>query len=114
MFELLAQTEPVVNSPNFIQSITPYVPLILVVLIMYFFVFNAKRKDEKSRKSMIEQLKKGDRVQTIGGVLGTIVTADNDEIVVKVDESTNTKIRFTRTAVHRVLTESSKADANLK
>ena len=108
MLELLAQTQSA--APTLVQSIMPYVPLILVVVIMYFFVINSKRKDEKTRKTMIDQLKKGDRVQTIGGVLGTIVQADGDEVVVKVDESTNTKMRFVRTAVHKVLTDATKAE----
>jgi preprotein translocase subunit YajC len=58
---------------------------------------------------MLGQLKKGDRIQTIGGVLGTVVEARDTEVLVKVDESSNTKIRFARSAIHRVL-EDDKAE----
>ena len=51
----------------------------------------------------INQLKRGDRIQTIGGILGTVVESREDEVIVKVDESSNTKIHFTRSAIHRVL-----------
>jgi preprotein translocase subunit YajC len=54
---------------------------------------------------MLSQLKRGDRVQTIGGILGTVVEARESEVVLKVDESANTKIRFSRSAIHRVLDE---------
>ena len=59
---------------------------------------------------MLDTLKKGDRVQTIGGVLGTVVEARDTDVLVKVDESSNTKIRFSRNAIHRVLDED-KAEA---
>jgi preprotein translocase subunit YajC len=54
---------------------------------------------------MLSELKKGDRVQTIGGILGTVVEARDTEILVKVDESSNAKIRFSRSAIHRVIEE---------
>lgn len=103
---LLAQSQPAGQSTTFIQSVMPYVPLILVVVVMYYFVINAKRKEEKTRKNMMESMKKGDRVQTIGGILATIVQVDGDEVLLKVDETSNTKVRFTRTAIHKVLTDS--------
>ncbi|MDB5327788.1 MAG: preprotein translocase subunit YajC [Phycisphaerales bacterium] len=114
MLELLAQTTapgaPAQPQP-LVGIIVQYLPLVAVVLLMYFFVFNAKRKDEAKRKAMIDEIKRGDRVQTIGGILGTVVQADADEITVKVDESTNTKIKFTRSAVHKVLGDKNATDA---
>ena len=50
-------------------------------------------------------LKRGDRVQTIGGILGTVVETRDGEVLLKVDEGNNTKIRFSRNAIHRVLEE---------
>ena len=52
---------------------------------------------------MLDNLKRGDRVQTIGGIIGTVVEARETEVVVKVDETNNTKIRFARKAITRVL-----------
>ncbi|MGN6506297.1 MAG: preprotein translocase subunit YajC, partial [Tepidisphaeraceae bacterium] len=65
---------------------------------------------DKERKDMIAALKKGDRVQTIGGVLGSVVQVDGDEIVVKVDETTNSKIRFVRSAIQRVISDELKTE----
>jgi preprotein translocase subunit YajC len=85
-----------------------FFPLILAMLFLYLFVFRNKSKTEKQRVSMLNALKKGDRIQTIGGILGTVVEARDDEVVVKVDESSNTKITFSRNAIHRVREEDKK------
>jgi preprotein translocase subunit YajC len=54
---------------------------------------------------MIESLKKNDRVQTIGGILGTVLDVKDNEITIKIDESNNTKMRIIPGAVSRVITE---------
>lgn len=84
---------------------TQFIPLILIVVIFYFFVIRSKRTQDKKRNEMLSQLKKGDRIQTIGGILGTVIEARETEVLVKVDESSNTKIRFARSAIHRVVEE---------
>ncbi len=61
------------------------------------------RKEKKKRAEMMSSLKKRDRVQTVGGIIGTIVELKGDEIVLKVDEGSNTRIRFARTAVQSVV-----------
>ena len=86
---------------EFFQS--PMFVLMLCVLIFYIFMMRSKKNQDKTRKSMLEQLKRGDRIQTIGGILGTVIEAKEDEVLVKVDESSNTKIRFARSAIHKVL-----------
>jgi|SRR5213075_2313042 len=92
---------------EFFQS--PMFVLMICILIFYVFMMKSKKNQDKQRKGMLEQLKRGDRIQTIGGILGTVIEAKEDEVLVKVDESSNTKIRFTRSAIHRVL-ESPKAE----
>ena len=81
-------------------------PLFIFTVILglfYLFLFKNKKSQENTRKSMLDQLKRGDRIKTIGGILGTVVEAKDDEVLVKVDESSNTKIRFARSAIHQVL-----------
>lgn len=85
-------------------------PLIIILLVFYFLIFNSKRKQDKQRQSMIDSLKKNDRIQTIGGILGTVIQIDAGEVLVKVDETSNTKIRFTRSAIHRVITDETKTE----
>jgi preprotein translocase subunit YajC len=79
-------------------------PLLIAMLaVMYFFIFRSKKTKDKQRTSMLEQLKRGDEIQTIGGIIGTVVEARETEVIVKVDETTNAKMKFSRNAIHRVL-----------
>ena len=99
-------------APGWFQLLQgPLFPLMVGVLILYLFVFRSKRQQDKKRSDLLAGLKRGDRVQTIGGILGTVVEARDSEVVLKVDESSNTKIRFSRTAIHRVVEEEKTAEA---
>ena len=94
-------------------------PLVLVFILMIFmllFSFRSKQKQEKQRQALLKAVKRGDRVQTIGGILGTVVEVrdQDDEIVVKVDESSNAKIRFIRAAIARVVEAESKEKVQAK
>jgi preprotein translocase subunit YajC len=73
----------------------------LVFLIFYFLIIRPQNKRQKETKAMLERLKKGDRVATIGGIRGTITALKDDTVVLKVDD--NTKIQFSRSAISSVL-----------
>lgn len=107
LLEILAQTTQPTSqpAPTWMVQIINMGPIILIGVLFYFMVFGSKRKTEKERQNMLSQLKKGDRIQTIGGILGTVVEARETDVVVKVDESSNTKIRFSRSAIHKVVEE---------
>ncbi|MCH8271213.1 MAG: preprotein translocase subunit YajC [Planctomycetes bacterium] len=81
--------------------------MLLPILLLFIFITSmGGRKERKRRKAMISGLKKRDRVQTQGGIIGVITEMKDDEIVLKVDEGSNTKIRFARSAVQQVLRSS--------
>jgi len=77
--------------------------IIFGVLIMLFLSTFGQRKEKKRRQALLGALKKHDRVQTVGGVIGSIVEMKPDTVVLKVDESSNTRISFARSAVQQVL-----------
>lgn len=83
-------------------------PLVLILLLLWLVVFRPKKQQEKQRTTMLNALKKGDRIQTIGGILGSVVEVRDDEVVVKVDETSNAKVTFARSAIHRVREEEKK------
>lgn len=82
--------------------------LVLVGLFVIMIILTSigPRREKKRRESMISAVKKHDRVQTVGGVIGAIVELKPDVIVLKVDESANTRITFARSAIQQVLTSS--------
>ncbi|MHC4113904.1 MAG: preprotein translocase subunit YajC [Planctomycetota bacterium] len=77
-------------------------PLILfgvMLIVMYFLLFRGPQKKQKQHKQMVNNLKKNDKVRTIGGIIGTIVDIKGDEVTLKVDESNNTKIKVASSAI---------------
>lgn len=78
-------------------------PLVLMIVLMYLLLFLPQRKERKRRDEMITSLKKSDKVQTIGGIIGTVVEVREHEVVIKVDEKTNTKMHMTPGAIQAVV-----------
>ncbi len=91
------------------QSVWPQIMLmVFLFVLMYFMLFRAPKKRQQEQQKMVASLKKNDRVRTIGGILGTIIDVRDDEIVLKIDEANNTKIRIIPSAVAQVLTDEKK------
>ena len=61
-----------------------FLPMILIFVIFYFMLIRPQRKKDKEAKAMLDSLKVGDRICTIGGIYGTISEIKNDTIVLKV------------------------------
>ncbi|HUS92503.1 MAG TPA: preprotein translocase subunit YajC [Phycisphaerae bacterium] len=79
-----------------------YVVLLGGFILLYFWMGRSRRKQESKRKEMLSALKKGDKVVTIGGIMGTIMDARPEEVTVKVDETNNVRMKFARWAVRGV------------
>lgn len=80
-----------------------------VFLIFYFLIIRPQNKKQKETRKMLDQLKKGDKVQTIGGIRGVIVSVKQDSVILKVDD--NTKMEFTRGSISSVLDAKAEAEA---
>ncbi len=78
-------------------------PLALIFVIFYIFIIRPQNKKQKETQKMIDALKKGDKIVTIGGIHGTISSTKEQTVIVKVDE--NTKIEFSRSAIASVITD---------
>jgi preprotein translocase subunit YajC len=118
MATLIAQapaTGPTTTQPHvpawakFIQSFGTLMPIILVMVLFIWMTSRSRKRQEQQKQSMLSAMKRGDKVQTIGGVLGNVVEVRDDKILLKVDESNNTKVWFARSAIHKVLGEEAEA-----
>lgn len=87
------------GDPTFI-----YLTILLLVGMVAFTLFG-QRKERKRRESLLGAIKKHDRVQTIGGIIGSVVEVKPDVVVLKVDESSNTRMTFAKSAVQQILKE---------
>ena len=82
-----------------------FVILIGFTILMFFLVLRGPRKQKQQHKQMVQALKKNDRVRTIGGIIGTVVDIKDDEVVLKVDESNNTKMHIAISAIGKNLSK---------
>ncbi len=89
--------------------VTTFVTFALIILIFYFLIIRPQKKREKETKSMLDAMKKGDKVVTIGGIYGTVVNVKEKTVVIKVDDSA--RIEFTKTAISQVLNPEKAAPA---
>ncbi len=83
-------------------------PLLLIFLVFYFFIIRPQKKKEEQRRKMIEAVKKGDRIVTIGGIHGKVVRVSDTTVLVQVDD--NTKIRLEKSAIASVESKSGKQE----
>ena len=81
------------------------VPFIFIIALLLFFSMRTKKGEQQKRDDMLSKLKKGDEVHTIGGEYGRVMDIKDDRILIKVDESSNTKIWYSRSSIHRVMGE---------
>ena len=84
---------------------SPLPILIALVAVFYFIVMRPQHREQARRRAMLAAVKKNDRVVTAGGIYGVVtnVHQEADEVTVKVDEATNTKLRVTLSSIVRVL-----------
>ena len=106
-FVLLAQQE---NGQSFGTSM--WVPFAVIGVMFYFLLIRPERKKRQELTSLLDSLKKNDRIVTIGGIHGIVVnvTKDSDEVTIRVDEGTNTKLKVTRSAISRVISDENSGD----
>lgn len=91
---------PVPTQPPTKPSVLPQLLLMAaMVVLMYFVLFRGPKKKQQEHKKMLETIQKNDRVCTIGGIIGTVVEVKGDEVILKVDESSNTRIRVRTSAI---------------
>ena len=75
------------------NGIGQFIPLILIFLIFYFFLIRPQQKKVKDHKTMVENLKRGDKVVTSGGIIGTVERVlDNDKAEIIIAENIKVEI----------------------
>lgn len=91
-------------------------PLIAIGVLFYFLLIRPQRREQARRQTMLDAIKKNDRVITAGGIYGVVMNVhrEADEVTIKVDEATNTKLRLTLGSVTRVLGDEPSAENGTK
>ena len=108
MQHFLAATDTAsTGSSNILITI---MPIILIFLVLYFLLIRPQQKRQKSRNALLNTLKKGDKVTTIGGLHGVILEMDDQTNTVVIRANDTTKLTFDRSAVNAIAQSTSVAD----
>ncbi len=77
------------------------IPFALIFVVMYFFMIRPQKKKEKAVKAMLDALKTGDRIVTIGGIYGTVTSVREDQVKIAVGNQ-KTEMNMARWAIKTV------------
>ena len=86
------------------EQLMSLMPLILLIVIMYFLLIRPQKKRDKQVNSMRASIKTGDEIVTIGGIYGTVVKTKDDQLVIQVGAD-KTKLEIARWAVSKLVNE---------
>ena len=79
------------------SSLTSFLPLLLIIVVFYFFMIRPQMKRQKDLRKYREALQKGDKVITTGGIYGKINAIKDNHIIVEIDD--NVKIKIDKSAI---------------
>ncbi len=93
------------QSDNWLRQLVGLAPIILMAVFFIWMMSRAKRQEQRQREGLLASLKKNDRVLTSGGLIGIVAALKDseDEVTLKVDESSNVRLRVLKSAIVRVL-----------
>ncbi len=69
-----------------------FLPLVLIVVVFYFFMIRPQMKRQKDLKKFREELKKGDKIVTTGGIYGKIIELSDTTLIMEVEGQSRLKI----------------------
>ncbi|NKB22180.1 MAG: preprotein translocase subunit YajC [Alphaproteobacteria bacterium] len=84
-------------------------PLVLIFVVFYFLLIRPQQKKQKQHREMLEALRRGDRVVTAGGIVGTITKASETELTVEISD--DVKVKVMRGMISDVLAKTEARDA---
>ena len=102
-FAQAAGSPPPPTNPA-IGILIQFAPIVLIFAIMYLLLIRPQQQRQKTLDAMLKNLKKGDRVVTSGGIMGTVVGVEEGKVVLRIAE--DVKVEFTKPSITQVLQES--------
>ncbi len=97
-FWMLAANQPAAQAQG--SAWSSLIMMGLIFVVFWFLMIMPQRKQQKQRNMMLSNLKKGDKVVTIGGIHGEITEFDEDDVKLRVADKV--ELKFTKSAIARV------------
>ncbi len=95
-------------------DLTSMLPLVAIFAVFYFLIIRPQQKQMKEHKDAMNALKKGDRVVTGGGIIGTVVHAPEGNAEITVDLNDTTRVTVLRATITTVLKAETANDDSAK
>lgn len=108
LWAMAAQPNPDPNAPP-PPGWVKWFPIFVMVGVFYFLIIRPQSKQRRERDNMINNLKKGDRIVTSGGLIATVVNVTGDTVDIKLNEETKAKLR--KSGIAEVLPQESAVEA---
>jgi preprotein translocase subunit YajC len=86
------------------NAMLQFLPLVLIFVVFYFLLIRPQQTKQKQHKTMLEGLRRGDRVVTGGGILATVARVVNADEV-ELDIASNVRVRVVRSTITSVLSK---------
>ena len=91
-----------------------FIPIILIFVVFYFLLIRPQQKRMKEHQAMLDAVKRGDKVVTNGGIIGTVTKVNSDERELQVEISDNVKVRVRQDMLSNVISKSDPASGEDK
>ncbi|MBR4348704.1 MAG: preprotein translocase subunit YajC [Fibrobacter sp.] len=91
-------------------GITGFLPIILLFVVMWLFFIRPQSKERKKMEEMRKALKKGDKIITTAGIIGTITSIEDNSNIITVRTGSTTFIDFDKSAIVRVMNAEEKTE----
>jgi preprotein translocase subunit YajC len=75
------------------------VPFVLIIMVFTMF---GQRRERKKRTALMESIKRHDEVQTIGGIIGSVVEINDDTVILKIDENSSVRMTVSKSAIAQI------------
>jgi preprotein translocase subunit YajC len=81
-----------------------FLPLIVIIALFYLLFIVPQRRERRARDELIRQLKKNDRVVTNAGIIATVANIKDEEVTLRIDDTSNARLTVLRSSIARILT----------
>jgi len=110
MFITPAYAQSLFGGDGASNTLVQIAPLALIFVVFYFFLIRPQQQKAREQKQMLAAIRRGDRVVTGGGLIGTVAKVSNDDEVL-VELAEGVRVRVVRSTIASVLTRSEPASA---
>jgi preprotein translocase subunit YajC len=78
--------------PEMMGMLASYGPIVIMVIIFYFLLYKPQKKEQKRRKEMLDNINKGNRIMTVGGIYGEITSIKDNIVTVKIADKVEIEV----------------------